>query len=102
MNDFVTIRTFNHAHEAALAQAILIEHDLNAILKDEIVSTVNPGYSTAGGGVKLQVKQNELNAAVQVLLDTGYLTAKDLQQDKGMQVLHKIIHFFSNLFGKKN
>lgn len=102
MNDFVTIRTFNHAHDAALVQSLLIEHDIYAILKDEIISSVNPGYTTAGGGVKLQVKQNELNAAVQVLLESGYLTNQDLQQDKGMEVLHKIIQFFSNIFRKKN
>ncbi len=101
MNDFITIRTFNHAHDAALVQSILIEHGIDAILKDEIISSVNPGYSTASGGVKLQVLQSQLNTAVEVLLQAGYLKPEDLKPDKGMAVMQKIIQFFLGFSGKK-
>lgn len=46
---------------------------------DELTAQVNPMYSQAIGGVKLQVKQTNLQKAVDILKEGGYLTEEDLQ-----------------------
>ena len=52
---------------------------ITCFVKDELTVQVNPFYSNAIGGVKLQVPESELNKAIEILKETGTINDEDLQ-----------------------
>lgn len=69
MNQLVTIRTFSYAHEAAIVKARLEHYGILCFLKDEHTIQINPLYSNALGGVKLQVVEDDVAEARELLDD---------------------------------
>lgn len=76
---WVTIKTYNFAHEAAIAQHLLEEEGVETHLMDELSIQMNPLYSTALGGVKLQVWAEDVEMAMQVLHAHNMLQNEDMQ-----------------------
>ena len=64
---WVTIKTYNFAHEAVIDQHILKDAGIETHLMDELSIQANPIYSNALGGVKLQVWANAVEEAEEVL-----------------------------------
>lgn len=67
MATWLTIATFETAFEAHLLKGLLLEHDVEAIVADEEVINMVPGYVYAIGGVKVQVREEDVDRALQVL-----------------------------------
>lgn len=72
MNNWTTIRTFEFPYEAIVIRSLLESEGIECSLKDELTAQVNPFYSNAIGGVKLQVKESDLTDALIVLKLAGY------------------------------
>jgi hypothetical protein len=73
MTDWVTILTFTYAHELVVAQGLLESEGIVTYAKDEYVATVNPFYSNAIGGVKLQVQKSDAAHAISILKEAGFI-----------------------------
>ena len=72
MNNWTTILTFEFPSEAIVITSLLESEGIECYLKDELTAQVNPFYSNAIGGVKLQVKESDLRDAFTVLKQAGY------------------------------
>ncbi|MDR2621822.1 MAG: DUF2007 domain-containing protein [Dysgonamonadaceae bacterium] len=77
---FITVLTATYGYEIAVIRSRLEAEGITCFIKDEFTVQVNPFYSNAIGGVKLQVKESDLNQAIEILKETGYIKDKDLQQ----------------------
>lgn len=73
MSNWITIRTFTYTHEAHLARAILESGGIDVLLKDEFMTQIYSFYSTAIGGVKIQVRDSDYQDAVRILTESGYI-----------------------------
>jgi len=88
---FVTVLTFTFPYEVAIVRGRLESEGITCFTQDELTVQVNPFYSNAIGGVKLQVIESDLERAIEILKETGYIKEEDLQPDK-----EKIPHFVRN------
>lgn len=73
MTNWITIITFIYPHEAHMAKGVLESEGVAVFIKDEMTAQVNNFYSTAIGGVKLQVSEEDQERALQILKETGYI-----------------------------
>ncbi|MBG9376049.1 DUF2007 domain-containing protein [Panacibacter sp. DH6] len=65
--EFSILRTFNNYIDAHLLLTRLESEGFNCWLKDENVVTINPVWTTAVGGIKLMIPDEEKEAAEKVL-----------------------------------
>jgi len=82
MGDFVTIKTFTYATELAIIRGRLESEGIECFVKDELTIQMNPFYSNAIGGIKLQVKKDDAVKAIEILKEEGYITDKDIEPSK--------------------
>ncbi len=73
MQQWITIMTFTYPHECYIIQGALEAEGIETFLRDELSVLVDNALSPALGGVKLQVKQEQLNDALELLQANGYL-----------------------------
>lgn len=79
-NNFVTVLTVYYSHETALIRGRLEAEGIECNVIDELTVQVNPLYSNAIGGVKLQVRESDFENAIVILKEGGYLTDSDLEK----------------------
>jgi hypothetical protein len=72
MNDWVTIAKFAYPHEAALLKGRLESDGILSNIKDEHTIAANPMYSPALGGVKVQVRENDVKLVIPIMRELGY------------------------------
>ena len=93
MNQLITIRTFSSSIDAEMVRSYLESLGVNCYIKDEFI---NRAYvSNVAGGVKLQVEEENLETAIMLLKDGGYLTDKDLEPSSEYKFIEKIIAKFT-------
>ena len=73
MDAFVTIMTFTHPTELAVLKVRLENDEIECRVLNELTVQVNPFYSNAFGGVKLQVKESDFQEATEILRVGGYI-----------------------------
>lgn len=73
MSNFVTVWTFTHPSEAYVVMGRLESEGIECYLVNELTTQVNPFYSNAVGGVKLQVNEEHLPQAIESLKASGYV-----------------------------
>ena len=73
MNTFVTVATFNYAHETVIPKAKLESEGILCFVKDELSMYLQPFFSLTNGGIKLQVTQDDEEDALKILKDACYL-----------------------------
>ena len=76
---FITVLTATYGYEIAVIRGRLESEGITCFVKDELTVQVYPFYSNAIGGVKLQVRESDLNRAVEILTETRYIKDEDLQ-----------------------
>jgi hypothetical protein len=64
---FITIATFNNLTEAHIVKGRLEASGILCFLKDENIVAVQPFYSFAVGGIKLQVTEGDVEEAHDIL-----------------------------------
>jgi DNA-directed RNA polymerase subunit RPC12/RpoP len=69
MNDWVTIAIFTYPHQAALLSSKLEAEGIECYTKDGNTISANPFYSNAIGGVKIQVRENDVEVANKIVKD---------------------------------
>ncbi len=67
MEEFKTIAIFNHSHEIVVLKHILQQEGIPYFFENEITLSVAPFYSTASGGIKLKVHQNDFEVVQEIL-----------------------------------
>jgi len=72
MENWETVLTFTYPYEAHLAQGFLESNGVESFLKDEMTVQVQSLISNAVGGVKLQVRIEDMDKARSILKDGGY------------------------------
>ena len=72
MSQFVTIATFTYAHETVIPKARLESSGILCFVRDEHTMYIQPFFSAAGGGIKLEVSAEDEEDARQILKDSGY------------------------------
>lgn len=65
----ITLRTFEYPLEITLLKSMLEDVGIPVFVKDEFTILMNPLYSNAIGGIKLQVLEENLEKAIEVLKD---------------------------------
>ena len=83
---FITVLTTTFGYEVAVIRGRLESKGITCFVQDELTVQVNPLYSNAIGGVKLQVKENDLKPAIEILKETGYIKDKDLPSPNELQM----------------
>jgi hypothetical protein len=67
MNDWVTIASFTYPHEVTVLEGVLETEGIECFIKDGNIVSTNPLYSNAIGGVKIQVNQNDVERANEIV-----------------------------------
>ncbi len=68
MTEFITIATFNFAHEVMVLKTILDRENIPYLFQNENLVSINPFASLAYGGIQLKIHPNDFEA-VQTILD---------------------------------
>ena len=81
MDNWIIIISFTYPHEAHMAKAKLESEGIETMIQDELTAQVNNFYSNAIGGVKLLVKENDIERANIILEES-----KVIIQDKNEKI----------------
>ncbi len=68
MTEFITVATFNFAHEITILKSILDHEGIPYLFQNENLISVDPLASFAYGGIQLKVHPNDV-AQVKEILD---------------------------------
>lgn len=93
----VTIAVFALAFNAQVVKGRLEADGIECHIQDEHTVQVNPMLSNALGGIKLQVKDEDVPMAVSLLRQTGYRTVFDVPQEVEKKSPHIAIQFLKFL-----
>lgn len=99
--NFVTIISFEFPHQAHLAKVILESEEIEVEILDELTVQVNNFYSNAIGGVKVQVDEKDVDKALKILVDAGYLEQNLNESKSQLSWLEKLINKLANIFELK-
>jgi hypothetical protein len=89
---FVTVLTFTFVHDVAIIRGRLEAEGITCFVKDKFTVQVQPFYSNAIGGVKLQVRESDINQAIEILKETGYIEEKEMQPSQKLSRLNKHVN----------
>lgn len=87
---WVVVASFLHAHEAALAQALVQNEGVECTQKDEFMVAAQPLYANAIGGIKLLVKDTDADVARAALIESGYLS-EGVEETDFLDVLRALL-----------
>jgi len=73
----VTVLTVTYPHEVAVIRGRLESEGITCFVQDELTVQVNPFYSNAIGGVKLQVLSRDLSRTIEILKEVGYIKGEN-------------------------
>jgi len=91
MEELVTVRTFTRSIEFEMVKSYLESFEIDCFGQDEIL---NRDYANVNGGVKLQVRSQQAEQAIKLLMDSGYLKAEDFEPSTEMKWVEKVLNFF--------
>ncbi|MDR2936358.1 MAG: hypothetical protein LBU80_03340 [Rikenellaceae bacterium] len=100
-SELITVKTFVLPQDAALVRAFLESEGVECFVQDELTVQVDNFYSTAVGGVKLQVRKRDLQEAVVALQNGGYWNEDDLKPTQQDIVVERIVGAIRRIFRKK-
>lgn len=67
MTNLVTLKTYSNAFQANFDLSILQAHEIDCCLFDENTILLNPLYNITIGGIKLKVRTEDLEHALEIL-----------------------------------
>jgi hypothetical protein len=70
---FITVLTFTQPSELYVIRARLESEGIESLVLNELSSQLRPFFSDAVGGIKLQVKEVDLDKTVEILKEAGYI-----------------------------
>jgi hypothetical protein len=69
MTEFVTVATFNFAHEMMILRTILDREGIPYLFQNENLIAIDPLASLAYGGIQLKVHPNDLEKVQNIIND---------------------------------
>ncbi|MDD4991720.1 MAG: DUF2007 domain-containing protein [Paludibacter sp.] len=92
MEELITIRSFNQSIDFEMAKSYLESCGIECFGKNEMI---NRAYiNLVDGGIMLQVRSEQAEEAVRLLLEKGYLKAEDFEPSPEIKLVEKVINFF--------
>jgi hypothetical protein len=91
MEELVTVRSFTQSIEYEMAKSYLVSFGIECYGRDEIL---NRDYANVNGGVKLQVRSEQAEEAIKLLMDAGYLKAEDFEPSAEIKFVEKVLNYF--------
>ena len=73
MQQLTTIKSYLTPIEATMMKQLLDAEGIFCFLKDEHLVTTAPFFANISGGIKLQVRDEEAERAIGLLVNAGYL-----------------------------
>jgi hypothetical protein len=77
MSELVTILSIQYPNQVYIIKARLESEGIECFIKDELTIQTDPFLSNAIGGIKLQVKEEDVPDALKILDTEGYQRYKD-------------------------
>lgn len=68
MTEFITVATFNFAHEITILKSVLDHQGIRYLFQNENLISIDPLATIAYGGIQLKVHPNDVQQ-VKVILD---------------------------------
>jgi len=65
--EFVTVATFNYAHEITVLKTILDHEGIPYLFQNENLISIDPLASIAYGGIQLKVHPNDINSVREII-----------------------------------
>jgi hypothetical protein len=72
MDRFVTVLILNNPIDLIVLRTRLEDEGIDYLVPDELTTQVNPLYSVAVGGVRLQVRESQVSEVQELLKELGY------------------------------
>ena len=69
MTEFITIATFNFAHEVMVLKTILDRENIPYLFQNENLISIDPFATLAYGGIQLKIHPNDIEAVQTILND---------------------------------
>lgn len=98
MQEFITVKIFNFHNDLHIAKSYLESEGIECFVKDEYINLVNPFYTNATGGIKLQVMSDQAEEAVRLLIEGGFAKQEDYNVPKNIEQTGKFIDWLKSLF----
>jgi hypothetical protein len=96
MEERITVRTFSSSVDFEMVKAYLESYGVECFGKDEFS---NSTYITnVNGGVKLQVRAGQLDEAIQLLIEGGYIKPEDMESSPEFRWAEKVINKIKSIF----
>jgi hypothetical protein len=92
MEELVTVRTFSSSQDFEMVKSYLESFGIECFGRDEIVN--RSYFSNVNGGVKLDVRAEQAEEAVKLLVEGGYLKDEDFELSPEMKWMEKLLSFF--------
>jgi hypothetical protein len=67
MTEFITVATFNFAHEITILKTILDHEEIPYLFQNENLISIDPLASFAYGGIQLKVHPTDLNKVKKII-----------------------------------
>ena len=67
MTEFITVATFNFAHEITILKTVLDNEGIPYFFQNENLISINPFATIAYGGIDLKVHPNDVNQVKEIL-----------------------------------
>jgi hypothetical protein len=67
MTEFITVATFNFAHEITILKTILDREEIPYLFQNENLISIDPLASFAYGGIQLKVHPTDLNKVKEII-----------------------------------
>lgn len=92
MYELVTIRSFSQSIDFEMVKSYLESFGIECFGQNEII---NRAYiNLVDGGIKLQVRPEQAEEAVKLLLEAGYLKPEDFEPTAEMKWFEKVLKYF--------
>ncbi|GAB6011920.1 putative signal transducing protein [Viscerimonas tarda] len=99
--ELITIKTFETITSLGIVKSYLESEDIECFVKDEFMGTVYAGMGVSSLSIKLQVRDSDVEKAIQLLIEGGYARPEDYEVDKTMLRLSKYYERIVDFFKRK-
>jgi len=84
--NLVTVITFVYPHELGVPRSLLESEEIECFVPDELTTSVQPFYSMAIGGVRLQVRESDAQRATEILINGGFINRENNEVEKSTEI----------------
>ena len=84
--NLVTIITFVYPHELGISRSLLESEEIECFVPDELTTNIQPFLSNAFGGIRLQVRESDVQRATEILINGGFIKREDREVEKSTEI----------------